>query len=89
VFAAAVFVAWLAWQANAPPRPNEARVAVRVPAEELLRQVRAQLTAPSLARSIEQPLVAEAQRMRSDARRAVDFLVARVSLPIGTRAPRD
>ncbi len=98
--AASCLIAWLAWQSRSsslpsgPPvaggaGPSVHRTVVHVSAESLVRQAWAQLTAPSIARSLDRPLVAEVGHMRADAQRAVDFLVARVSLPAGTRAHGD
>ncbi len=95
--AASCLIAWLAWQsrgATVPSGPTVAsgeaagvqRTVVHVSAETLVRRAWEQLSAPSIARSLDRPLVAEVGHMREDALRAVDFLVARVSLPVGTRA---
>lgn len=86
---AALVIGWLAWQAAQPAPPRDERRIVLVSAGELVQTARNELTAPSIARSLDRPLVAEVGRMRADARRAVDFLVARVTLPVGTRARGD
>lgn len=95
--AASCLIAWLAWQSRGSPVPSGPAVArgevssaertvVHVSAESLVRGAWEQLSAPSIARSLDRPLAAEVGNMRADALRAVDFLVARVSLPNGTRA---
>jgi hypothetical protein len=62
-------------------RPGVERTVVHVSAESLVRGAWEKLSAPSIARSLDRPLVAEVGNMRADALRAVDFFVARVSLP--------
>lgn len=83
--AAGIVIAVLAWQAAVPP----VRSLADPLAESLVRRAWTGLPAPSIARALDRPLVAEVGHMRADVTRAFDFLVARVSLPLATRAHSD